>query len=78
MTHVITIITLVVSVVSLVLITWMILTEPWESEPAIVSLPPSPTLTPCESLSQQMAEARTDVAARVLGLQWVNIGCETP
>ncbi len=75
------IITLVVSMVSLGLIVWLLVSEPWESEPSTISLPtpqptPQPTLTRCEALAQQISSAQTDIAARIFGVQWIQNGCE--
>ena len=75
--RVVTALTLVVSVVSLVLIAWLLLSEPWEAEPATISLPPpQPTLTRCENLTQQIANALNDTSARILYAQAQSIGCE--
>lgn len=71
------ILTMMVSIVSLVLIAWIILAKPWESEPVTVSLPPpQPTETLCETLTQQMADAMTEHAAAMLNIRWEDQGCE--
>ena len=72
----ISIATLAVSVAALVLVLLLFITEPWDSKSTVSAPPPTPTLTVCESLTQQMTEAQTEWAANALWMKWSNAGCQ--
>lgn len=72
------VITVVVSIVAIVLIFRLTGMEQSESEPTISLAPPQPTATPCETLTQLLADAQTGPATGLISQEIGSLasGCE--
>ena len=68
MMKIVGIISLLVSMVSLGLIVWLLVSEPWGGVPSTI---PQPTLTRCEELSEQVSSAQTEFTARLYWALWM-------